>query len=162
MDTDIAQNATELLVVYQFDGHLLAILYVHAEVELPEGSATNLLPELELAPDDVLHTGHRNPARALHPPPPTPPPTELAPTSPHPDPSHAPQTAPQTDRIAQAPLASIGPGHPTATDAPRAATAAHRNAESTSRRRRSRSRGGRRAGPGDSGGDPGVVGLFIA
>jgi len=89
-------------VAYQFDGHLLTILHVDGEVELPEGSATDLLPELELPPDHLLHPGSQTRELSLRPPP-----------TPHrhrsaPDPSHVPQAAPRTDRIAPAPLASIG------------------------------------------------------
>lgn len=139
------------------------------EVELPEGAAPDLLPELELPPDHLLHPASQTSA-TLHPPPELP--TDRssarapAPSTPRSQPRassspadrpHCPGTA-GLDRTA--PKATAEPTSPRAEW--RRGNRRRRNArvESTSRRgrRRSRSRGeGRPAsGPGDSRGrDPG-------
>nr|CAB3487637.1 unnamed protein product [Digitaria exilis] len=123
------------------------------EVELPEGSAPDLLPELELPPDHLLHPGSQTRKLALHTHHQLP--TDRAPARapPHlpllPDPSRAPQAARQADRIAPAPLASIGPSRkrppnrPSSRAARSAARHPRRNASQPPRRGRrlSRSRG---------------------
>jgi hypothetical protein len=92
------------------------------EVELPKWSAPDLLPKLELAPNYVLHPGSQTRDAPYATTTTNSPPTELAraPYLTPSDPSQAPQTAPQTDRIAPAPLAPTTSTSERRTDEPRA------------------------------------------
>uniref|UniRef100_A0A0A9EX22 Uncharacterized protein n=1 Tax=Arundo donax TaxID=35708 RepID=A0A0A9EX22_ARUDO len=43
------------LHIFQFDGDLLSSLHINSKEELPERSAPDLLAELELTPDHMIH-----------------------------------------------------------------------------------------------------------